>query len=68
LEERINQITSPLTGEAVGGVTVRFSATDNNFTFTTGTTGETSTIKVKGAARLGLDDVPLGVGIGSEDL
>ena len=62
LEERINQITSPLTGEAVGGVTVRFSATDNNFTFTTGTTGETSTIKVKGAARLGLDDVPLGVG------
>ena len=62
LEERINQITSPLTGEAVGGVTVRFSAADNNFTFTTGTTGETSTIKVKGAARLGLDDVPLGVG------
>ncbi|MDB9800515.1 flagellar hook-basal body complex protein [bacterium] len=62
LEERINQITSPLTGEAVGGVTVRFSATDNNFTFTTGTSGETSTIKVKGAARLGLDDVPLGVG------
>jgi flagellar hook protein FlgE len=62
LEERINQITSPLTGEAVGGVTVRFSTTDNNFTFTTGTTGETSTIKVKGAARLGLDDVPLGVG------
>jgi len=62
LEERINQITSPLTGEAVGGVTVRFSAADNNFTFTTGTTGESSTIKVKGAARLGLDDVPLGVG------
>jgi len=62
LEERINQITSPLTGEAVGGVTVRFSAADNNFTFTTGTSGETSTIKVKGAARLGLDDVPLGVG------
>jgi flagellar hook protein FlgE len=43
-------------------VTVRFSAADNNFTFTTGTTGESSTIKVKGAARLGLDDVPLGVG------
>lgn len=62
LEERINQITDPTSGQAVGGVTVRFSTTENNFTFTTGTTGETSTIKVKGAARLGLDDVPLGVG------
>ena len=62
LEERINQITDPLSGEAVGGVTVRFSTTDNSFTFTTGTTGESSTIKVKGAARLGLDDVALGVG------
>ena len=62
LEERINQITDPASGEPVGGVTVRFSTVDNNFTFTTGTTGDTSTIKVKGAARLGLDDVPLGVG------
>jgi flagellar hook protein FlgE len=62
LEERINQITDPISGQAVGGVTVRFSTTDNNFTFVTGTTGDTSTIKVKGAARLGLDDVPLGVG------
>ncbi|MBS07319.1 MAG: flagellar hook-basal body protein, partial [Marinovum sp.] len=34
----------------------------NNFTFTTGTTGPESTIKVKGITRLGLDDVPLGVG------
>ena len=62
LEERINQITDPTSGQAVGGVTVRFSTTDNNFSFTTGTSGDTSTIKVKGAARLGLDDVPLGVG------
>ena len=62
LEERINQITDPASGEPVGGVTVRFSTVDNNFTFTTGTTGDSSTIKVKGAARLGLDDVPLGVG------
>ena len=62
LEERINQITDPISGQAVGGVTGRFSTTDNNFTFVTGTTGDTSTIKVKGAARLGLDDVPLGVG------
>ena len=34
----------------------------NNFTFTTGTRGDDSTIKVKGTARLGLDDVALGVG------
>jgi len=62
LEQRINQISDPETGEVVGGVKVRYSPSDNNFTFTTGTTGSTSTIKVKGTARLGLADVPLGVG------
>ena len=62
LQSRINQIQDPVTGDTVGGVTVRYDSTDNNFTFTTGTTGNTSTIKVKGAARFGLDDVPLGVG------
>ncbi len=62
LESRINQIQDSVTGDTVGGVTVRYDSTDNNFTFTTGTTGNTSTIKVKGAARFGLDDVPLGVG------
>ena len=62
LQSRINQIQDPQTGDTVGGVTVRYDGTTNNFTFTTGTTGDQSTIKVKGAARLGLDDVPLGVG------
>ena len=62
LESKINQIMDPVTGETVGGVTARFNAGSNNFEFTTGTTGDTSTIKVKGSARLGLDDVPLGVG------
>ncbi len=62
LEERINQISDPVTGEGVGGVTVRYSAATNSFTFTTGTTGDASTIKVKGTVRLGLEDVPLGVG------
>ncbi|WP_439139311.1 flagellar hook-basal body complex protein [Roseicyclus sp.] len=62
LEERVNQIADPVSGISVGGVTVRYSAASNSFTFTTGTTGDTSTIKVKGTARLGLDDVPLGVG------
>lgn len=62
LEERINQIRDPETGETVGGVRVRYDGDTNSFNFTTGTSGNTSTIKVKGAARLGLDDVPLGVG------
>lgn len=62
LEERINQISDPETGKTVGGVTVRYSTADNGFVFRTGTTGDGSTIKVKGAARLGLDEVPLGVG------
>ena len=44
------------------------TGTTNNFTFTTGTTGDQSTIKVKGAARLGLDDVRLGCGNCSQDL
>jgi flagellar hook protein FlgE len=62
LEERVNQIADPVSGATVGGVTVRYSAALNSFTFKTGTTGDTSTIKVKGTARLGLADVPLGVG------
>ena len=62
LQSRINQIQDPVTGDTVGGVTVKYDSSSNNFTFTTGTTGNTSTIKVKGAARFGLDDVALGVG------
>ena len=62
LQTRINQIADPVTGDTIGGVTVSYSSESNSFTFSTGTTGSDSTIKVKGAARLGLDDVPLGVG------
>ena len=62
LEERINQIMDPVTGETVGGVTVDYDANNNNFIFTTGTKGSNSTIKVNGSSKLGLDDVPLGVG------
>ena len=62
LQTRINQIVDPSTGDTIGGVTVSYSSETNSFTFATGTTGTDSTIKVKGAARLGLDDVPLGVG------
>jgi len=62
LQTRINQISDGETGDVVGGVTVQYQPDTNNFVFTTGTTGDQSTIKVKGAAKLGLDDVPLGVG------
>ncbi|MDA1042066.1 MAG: flagellar hook-basal body complex protein [Proteobacteria bacterium] len=62
LQEKINQISDPVTGDTVGGVTVSYSTAGNNFIFTTGTTGDTSTLKVKGSASLGLADVPLGVG------
>ena len=62
LQSRINQIEDPTSGQQTGGVTVKYNPTTNNFTFTTGTTGPESTIKVKGISRLGLSDVPLGVG------
>ncbi len=62
LQTRINQIVDPNTGVQIGGVSVSYSSETNNFTFSSGTTGSDSTIKVKGAARLGLDEVPLGVG------
>ena len=62
LQTRINQISDATTGAVVGGVSVQYQADSNNFVFTTGTAGSDSTIKVKGAAKLGLDDVPLGVG------
>ena len=62
LQSRINQIQDPVTGDSVGGVSVKYDPTINSFSFVTGTTGDSSTIKVKGAARFGLEDVPLGVG------
>jgi flagellar hook protein FlgE len=62
LEQRINQMRDPESGQTIGGVTVKYQPTENNFVFTTGTTGDTSTIRVQGPAKLGLDDVPLGVG------
>jgi flagellar hook protein FlgE len=62
LQTRINQIADPVSGDTIGGVVVQYNVDDNNLIFTTGTTGSGSTIKVKGIARLGLADVPLGVG------
>jgi flagellar hook protein FlgE len=61
LQTRINQVENS-SGIVGGGVTVAYNSATNNFSFTNGTTGSDSTIKVKGAARFGLDNVDLGVG------
>ena len=62
LETRINNMVNPVSGEAVGGVTVVYDSIKNNFTFTTATAGEGSLFSIKGALRFGLNDVPLGLG------
>ena len=61
LQTRINQVESEA-GIVGGGISVAYNSSTNNFTFTNGTTGSDSTIKVKGASKLGLDNVDLGVG------
>ena len=62
LEERINSMKNPISGQSVGGVDVTYDPVANNLTFTTATTGEGNTIAVNGALRFGLKDIPLGLG------
>jgi len=62
LEERINSMKNPISGQPVGGVEVTYDADVNNLTFTTATTGEGNTIAINGALRFGLKDIPLGLG------
>jgi flagellar hook protein FlgE len=62
LQARINQMQHPTTGQPVGGVSVTYNGATNNLVFTTGTTGDTSTFKIEGALRFGLQDIPLGIG------
>jgi len=62
LESRINQMKHPVTGQPVGGVNVTYNGATNNLVFTTGTTGDSSTFKIEGALRFGLQDIPLGIG------
>jgi flagellar hook protein FlgE len=62
LEERINSMKNPISGQSVGGVDVKYDPVANNLTFTTATTGEGNTIAVNGALRFGLKDIPLGLG------
>ena len=62
LKLRINIMEHPITGAPIGGVDVKYNSVGNNLVFTTGTTGDSSTLKVVGAVRFGLDDVALGIG------
>jgi flagellar hook protein FlgE len=66
LESRINAMKNPVSDESVGGVTVEYSSDENNFVFTTATTGERSTLAIEGAIKFGLSDVPLGLGSTSQ--
>ena len=62
LESRINVMQHPITGAPIGGVDVTYSKVNNNLVFTSGTMGDSSTLKIEGAVRFGLDKVALGVG------
>ena len=62
LQDRINSMKNPVSGQSVGGVSVEYNADANNFSFTTATSGEGTTIAVNGALRFGLKDIPLGLG------
>jgi flagellar hook-basal body protein len=57
IEERVNLIQDPKTGKTVSGVKVRFDPDNNNFVFTSGTTGSSSQINVVGSPNLGLSNV-----------
>ena len=66
LQTRINNMKNPFSGAPVGGVSVVYDADKNNFTFTTATTGEGSTIAIDGALKFGLKNIPLGLGVTTE--
>ena len=40
LQDRINAMKNPVSGQSVGGVTVDYNADTNSFSFTTATSGE----------------------------
>jgi len=67
LQDGINRLTGPsdsagLTGPSVSGVKVNYDLASNSLTFTTGTTGEDSFIKVTGDSLWGLSSVQAGRG------
>jgi len=54
IEERVNLIEDPNTGETISGVKVKYDADNNRFVFTSGTKGSKSQINVVGSPNLGL--------------
>ena len=62
LQDRINAMEHTSTGTPIDGVKVAYNMVTNNLTFKTGSTGGASTIKIEGAQRFGLKDIPLGIG------
>ena len=66
LQSRINAMQNPVSGESAGGVTVEYSSINNNFVFTTATTGEGSTLSIEGDIKFGFSDIPLGLGSTSQ--
>ena len=66
LQSRINAMQNPVSGESVGGVTVEYSSVNNNFVFTTATTGEGSTLSIEGDIKFGISDISLGLGSTSQ--
>ena len=66
LQKGINSLATKGTGEdsatTVNGVKVSYDYTNNNFKFTTGTTGSDSFIKISGSSNWGLDQVEAGRG------
>ncbi len=62
LQEKINQIVDSETGRKVTGVQVTFDEKTKQFNFTTGTTGDTSSIQVTGSADWGLANTEMQFG------
>lgn len=66
LQKGINSLATKGTGEdsptTVNGVKVSYDYVNNNFKFTTGTTGSDSFIKISGSSNWGLDQVEAGRG------
>jgi len=62
LQEKINQIVDSETDRKVTGVTVIFDEKTKQFNFTTGTTGDNSSIQVTGSADWGLANTEMQFG------
>ena len=62
LQDAINQLEDPVTGEPIRGVKVAFDEINNRLVFTTGNTGNEASIKVTGSADWGLSNTVIAKG------